>query len=256
MRHLYQICNRLTIRGTLLLTVLTVGLQADNNNHGVTANLRGCTELIGFGPVAFAPAQSLVPHGYTLIPFNGAAGLVVRASHCEGVSVNGLPEKPATVAQAGIAIVSPDGTGDINNYTLLYATDNEQLALLLNLEGLPAVLDRAAAYEFTPDSTGHGEVYVAVSPIVQPSWFLTGAADPPPSGGAPVVANWWFNGSRGVLKMATSIPSISYGAASFTLHTSKLSLVGSLIGGNTDASFVFFNARGVFGSGNLAVSVK
>ena len=58
------------------------------------------------------------------------------------------------------------------------------------------------------------------------------------------------------MKIATSIGAIGYGAANFALHTSKFSLPGRLIGGNTDASFVFFNARGVFAGGNLVVTVR
>src|SRR5437660_1483145 len=109
-------------------------------------------------------------------------------------------ERPAIVAQAGIAVIPPDGTGDINNYTLLYSTNDERLWQDLLEAGLPAVFDPALAYESTPDSSGHGEIYAAVSPFVQPAWFLTGGADPPPAGGFPVVANWWFNGFRGVIK--------------------------------------------------------
>jgi len=71
-----------------------------------------------------------------------------------------------------------------------------------------------------------------------------------------VVANWWFQGSHGAIKMSTSIASIRYGAASFSLHTSKISVLGNLIGGNTDASFVFFNALGAFTGAHLAASVK
>jgi len=237
----------------LFLTLFATTLQADSGNHGFTTTLSNCTELIGFGPVPFAAARSLVPGSYTLVPFNGSAGLVVRASRCEGVGINSSPQRPAIVAQVGIAVIPPDGTGDINNYTLMYATDHEQLAQFLNQAGLPAVLDWGLAYEFTPDSSGHGELYVAVA---QPAWFLTGAADPPPSGGAPVVANWWFSGGRDVLKMSTSIPSISYGAANFSLHTSRFSVLGGLIGGNTDASFILFNARGAFNSGTFVATVK
>jgi hypothetical protein len=56
-------------------------------------------------------------------------------------------------------------------------------------------------------------------------------------------------------KMSTAIASISYGAASFSLHTSGASLVGKLIGGNTFSAFVFFNARGVFTAGGLTLTV-
>ena len=239
----------------LTLAALSMALHADGG-HGFTATLKSCTELIGFGPVSYGAARALVPAAYTLVPFGPSAGLVVRASLCDAVGVDNSVEKAAIVTQAGIAVVSPDGTGEINNYTLLYSTDHEQLSQALGQAGLPAVLDRALSYEFTPDSSGHGELYVAVSPIAQPAWFLTGEADPPPPGGMPVLANWWFNGSRGVVKMATSISSISYGAAAFSLHTSRNSLLGRLISGNTDASFVFFNARGLFTSGELTVSVK
>ena len=230
--------------------------QADES-RGFSASLQNCTELIGFGPISFASARALVPADYTLVPFNGSAGLVVRAARCESVRFGNSQARPATVAQIGIAVVPPDGTGDINNYQLLYATDDAQLADALNEAGVPAALDRALAYEFSPDSGGHGEVYAAVSATdTQAAWFLTGVADLPPPGGSPVVANWWANGSQRTAKMSTSIPSIGYGAASFSLHTSKQSLVGHLIGGNTDSAFVFFNARGVFAAGTLLISVR
>ena len=226
------------------------------DGHGFTANLQNCTELIGLGPVSFAAARTLVPPSYALVPFNGAAGLVVRAARCETVSFGSSAGRPAIVAQIGIAVIPPDGTGDINNYQLLYATNDAQLADALNEAGVPAVLDRELDYEFSPDASGHGDVYAAVSPTTaQAAWFLTGTADLPPPGGAPVVANWWFNGSHRSAKMSTAIPSISYGAASFSLHTSKASMVGNLIGGNTFSAFVFFNARGVFTAGGLTVTV-
>ena len=244
------------MRIAIFLAVLAASLHADNSNHGFTASLKNCTELIGFGPVPFAAARALVPASYILVPFDGSAGLVIRASRCEAVGVDNSVEKAALVAQIGIAVISPDGTGDINNYTLSHATDHQQLAQALSQAGLPAVLDRALAYEFTPGSSGNGEVYVSVSPAVQPAWFLTGLAGPPPSGGFPVVANWWFNGLPGVLKMATPIGSIGYGSASFAPHTSKFSMLGSIIGGNTNTSFVFFNARGVFIAGSLVASIK
>jgi hypothetical protein len=235
--------------------VFAAAAFADNGHHGFDAALTNCTELIGLGPVPFAAARALVPVSYVLVPFNGSAGLVVRAARCD-VAFDKGSAQPAIVAQVGIAVVSPDGTGDINNYTLLYSTDNDQLAKELTQAGQPAVLDENLRYEFSPDASGNGEIYATVSPAAQPAWFLTGTAGPPPPGGAPTVANWWFNGSRGVVKVATSIPSISYGPASFLLHTSKSGLLGSLIGGNTYGAFVFFNARGAFSAAGLTVTVK
>jgi hypothetical protein len=251
-----KMMNRQILR-FLCLTVVTVAARADDDSHGFTASLQNCTELIGLGPVSFASARALVPASYTLVPFNGAAGLVIRTARCESVRTGKSEPRPVTVAQVGIAVVPPDGTGEINNYELTYVTDDSRLADALNEAGVPAVLDRALAYEFSPDASGQGEVYSAVSPASgQAAWFLTGTADLPPPAGAPVVANWWFNTSRRMVKMATEIPSINYGAASFSLHTSRSSHLGQLIGGNTDAVFVFFNARGVFAAGGLTVSAR
>jgi hypothetical protein len=247
---------KLAIVFSLTLSLFAAAASADNGHNGFDATLKNCTELIGLGPVPFATARALVPASYVLIPFNGSAGLVIRAAHCEGVGFDKGAAQPAIVAQVGIAVVSPDGSGDINNYTLLYSTDNDQLAKELSQAGQPAVLDKQLCYEFSPDASGNGEIYAAVSPAVQPAWFLTGSAGPPAPSGTPTVANWWFDGSRGVVKVATSIPSISYGTANFSLHTSKSSLLGSLIGGNTYGAFVFFNARGVFSVAGLAVTVK
>jgi hypothetical protein len=244
----------------LCLSMWVAVVKAEPGDHrGFTAELRNCTELIGFGPVPLATAAALVPSGYALVSIvPGTAGLVVRASSCTQFAVDGSAAKPVFVSQIGIATVPPDGTGNINNYQLLYLTNDDTLADALQSAGVLAQVDREFAYEFTPGANNQpGEVYVAVSPPGLRAYFETGgASDPPPNSGAPVVANGWFNGSKGVVKISTSIPSIAYGAATLALHASKVSLPGSLIGGNTDANFAFFNARGLFSAGHLDVAVK
>jgi len=97
-------------------------------------------------------------------------------------------------------------------------------------------------------------IHVAVSPPGLPAWFETGIwSDPPPNSAAPVVANGYFNGPFGVVKLSTSIGSISYGPAAIIVHTSQLSLLGTLFGGNVGNNFPFFNARGLFGEGQLDI---
>jgi hypothetical protein len=61
---------------------------------------------------------------------------------------------PTVISQIGIEIVAPDGTGDINNDTLVYLTNNAQLAFAFNVGGLPAIFDPTLTYEFIYDSTG------------------------------------------------------------------------------------------------------
>src|SRR5215831_20209186 len=90
------------------LSLLAPAAFADNGHHGFDATLTNCTELIGLGPVPFAAARALVPASYALVPFNGSAGLVVRAARCD-VAFDKGSAQPAIVAQVGIAVVSPDG---------------------------------------------------------------------------------------------------------------------------------------------------
>jgi hypothetical protein len=240
---------------SLALCLAASPLIAGDSRQVLAASLENCTELIGFGPVPLAAVQPLVPPRFQVVPIvPGNAGLVVRASSCSRVSLDGQGPEPVLVAQIGIAIASPDGTGDINNYSLLYVTNSKRLADALQDAGLPAQWDGAFAYEFTPNAAGSGELYVAVSPAGGP-YFLTGNASPPPGPPSPVVANWWFAARESVVKMSTSIPGIAYGPSTAVLHTSKFTAIGNLIGGNTDAAFLFLNARGVFASGQLVVSI-
>jgi hypothetical protein len=102
------------------------------------------------------------------------------------------------------------------------------------------------AYEFTVDATDHsGQLYVTVSPPGLAAWFETEtSSDPPPNSGAPVVANWWFNGPFATAKLSTSIGSTSHGPAATTVYASKLSLLGTLFGGNVDNNFPFLKRAG------------
>ena len=244
------------MKSKLLLTLIMFAPAIHADDSGFTATLQGCTELIGLGPVPLSVVRPLVPSTFVIPEFGpGTAGLVVRVGQCQALSTSGTAARPVNVGQIGVAIVSPDGSGDINNYTLFYTTSDDRLARALQDAGLPAALDPVLAYEFTPNLSG--ELYAAVAPFGAPAWFVSGsAADTPLGGPAPVTANWWFQTKRGTLKMATVIPSIQYVIAGFTLHTSKVSPLGQIIGGNTDSSFPFFNARGLFSTGVMSVSSR
>lgn len=91
--------------------------------------------------------------------------------------VDGKQEGPSSIAQIGVAIIAPEGTGDVNNYTVLYVTSSDRLAQRLRQAGLPATADRGLLYEFTS-----GELYVVARPEEQPAFSIHGAVtDPPPA---------------------------------------------------------------------------
>jgi hypothetical protein len=165
------------------LSLFAPAAFADNGHHGFDATLVNCTELIGLGPVPFVTARALVPASYLPIPFNGSAGLVIRAARCEGVGFDKGAAQAAIVAQVGIAVVSPDGRGDINNYTLVYSTDNDQLAKELSQSGRPACCSGPEpGLRIQPRCLRQRRDLCRGITGVQPAWFLRGSAGTPPPG--------------------------------------------------------------------------
>jgi hypothetical protein len=225
--------------------------------RGFTADFSQCTEFAGVGPVNFAKASALVPSVFSTLPVGTTGGIVVRATSCAGVKVNGGRSIPTNISQIGVEIVPPDGTGDINNYTLIYVSNNPELVLAFHLAGVPAALDPSLVYEFTYDSTGvAGELYVEAEGPGLPPYFLTGTEADPTGPGSDFKANWWFADSGTQVKQASDFPNIAFGAANIALHTDKNSALGQLIGGNTDADYHFFPVRGVYSSAHMQVTVS
>jgi len=235
------------------LAVLAYGLlgaqstSADSRSFNV--QFAGCTEFVGWGPVSLAAAQPLVPAGYMIAgATNGEAAIVVRATSCEEVSVDQSAAQPTELSQIGINLVAPDGTGDINNYTVIYVTNNQTLARRFQFAGLPAIFDPQLTYEYTPDSSDlSGELYVSAAGEDLPPYFLFGSeTEPPPSSQQTFLTNWWFTGPEGRMKQSTLFPAIAFGTASVSLYTCNVWLLGKLIGGNADDNFSILSVRGVY----------
>jgi hypothetical protein len=123
---------------TLFFFCLSVTTAAVAETGSFTVHFAGCTEFAGWGPVSLAEAQPLVPAGYVIAgAAMGQAAIVVRATSCLGVAVGQSPAQPTELSQIGINLVAPDGTGDINNYTVIYVTNNQALAEHFRLPAFP-----------------------------------------------------------------------------------------------------------------------
>lgn len=246
---------------TLALCALAT-TPAQAHGPSLTVQFAKCTEFVGIAAVDVLKARALVPARYTLVSDAAGARLVVRAADCAAVRVGNQPARPGRVAQIGLMIVSPDGTGtdpntSINNYTLSYASNSQALVAALRAAGVPAALDTGLAYEVSPTSGVGSEFYAAVSPGAEasPTWFLHGSVNTP-GFGTSFLANWWRADGRRETKMATDIPAISFDFASqvgFT--TSRLNLVGELLGRNRAPGFLL-SFRGAFEAGQMLVSVE
>ncbi|MBY0373882.1 MAG: DUF4925 domain-containing protein [Bryobacteraceae bacterium] len=252
-----------TILWTLMGTVAL--LRADQDTaRGFAVNFNNCTEWVGWGPVRNAVALPLVPNGFQAALVNGSATAVVRAANCASVTVDGRVTGPGTVAHVGINIQSPDNTGLINNYTLSYVTSDERLARELEKAGLPVVVDEKLAYEFTPaaNDPNTGTLYVDVTPdraeagAPLPYSKFGVVTNPTPGTEFPFLANWWYRGKHGVIKMATDIPLIGFGNANVKVYTRRSSTLGQLFGANEISGFTLLNVRGRFANAVMRVSLR
>jgi len=242
--------------GVVLVLALAVGISARAQAFGV--DFFDCTEFAGQGPVAMAAATALVPEGFTASTTAGGQGsVVIRATSCASIAVDRAHAMPTNISQIGVNIVSPNGTGDINNYTNIYVSNNPFLVEAFLRAGLPAQFDPALTYEFTTDSTGvAGELYVAAGSPFLTRYFIYGReTNPAPNSGGPFLANWWYKVGRGKLLEQTLLPDISFGTSSVVFYTSSSSVLGKLIGGNTFGNFSILALRGVYPGGHMDVTV-
>ncbi|MDX2150654.1 MAG: hypothetical protein SFV54_07960 [Bryobacteraceae bacterium] len=244
MRKLLPLC-------TLILLSTALSTAADGNRN-FPVQFTGCTEYVGFGPISLTAAQQSLPAGYTAANLGGVGGLVIRVATCAGASTDGSPAKPGIVAHYGINILSPDGTGDINNYTLSYATDSEILAGRLRKSGLPAVYNPELTVE--DPAVRPGNLYAAIGGPGLTPYFVTGTVNDPVGSPFPFLANWWYAGKHAALKMATTIPAIAFGPAALVLNTATASPLGALITGNIYSSFPFYNVRGRFAAATMQIT--
>jgi hypothetical protein len=251
-----------------LATTLTVALGlmamtpsvASADSLSFKVGFSNCEEFVGEGPVALEPAQRLVGPGYivTATPL-GEATIVVRMSRCEAVKVDGTRAVPTIISQIGINIASPDRTGTVNNYTLIYVTNNPFLSEALDHIGVPASYDPTITYEYTPDGQGKGGVlYGAVPNANVPAYFFYGQeTEPQPNTQRVFTANWWNGtGDPTRVRQQTTFPAISFGTANVTLYTSAFSALGQLIAGNVYGNFSMLGSRGVYASAEMIVSAS
>jgi hypothetical protein len=249
--------DRLRFAFVLAAALVLAAPEAQAGQAAFKVSFMNCTEFAGEGYVSLTIAQKLVPPGYTITKASpGQAPIVVRMTNCASVQVNGGPSQATTIAQIGVNIVSPDGTGAINNYMALYVSNNPQLVASFQKAGVPATLDPQIAYEYTPSDSGGGVLYGAVSPREFGPFFLYGTeTDPPPNSGQPFVTNWWY-GADAEIRQQTTFPTILFGGSSVALYTSATSPLGQLIGGNVYSNFSVLAARGVYASARMVVTLS
>ena len=183
----------------LPLFLLSASFALADDNRRFPVQFQNCVEYVGTGPISLAQAQPLVPSPFVIATDNdGNATLVVRAARCTAVRVDGADPIPGIVSHIGVMVVSPDGTGDINNYTVAYATNSDRLARRLTGAGIPTLVDLDLVKE---DSTP--SLYVEVSPDSKAGWSITGTQTNTAFLTTPFLANWWSKSDKGIAKMAT-----------------------------------------------------
>lgn len=246
------------IVGLIVVCNSVLSLAGNGNDSrffaSFAASFANCKEYVAFGPISLSQARVMLPPTYTASNIDGFGGLVVRTSICENVSVDNGAQGPAIVAHYGINIEPIDGSGDINNYTLVYVSNYPALVARFRAIGLPAIYSPNIAVE--DPVTLPGAVYISIFGLGLIPYSISGTVNEPLGPAFPFSANWWYQGKYGTIKQATNFPLISFGSANLVLQTTSASELGQLIGGNTDTNFPWYNVRGTFAQADLQVTLE
>lgn len=205
--------------GLVLTTACSAEVGEDDSRTGETGEaltakpfsveLSNCVESIGVGLTSTDTARGLVPSDVVLVgEGTPVTPVVVRTAHCEGISVDGCNAEAGSIVQLGFVIVPPDFTGDINNYTVAYYTSHKELAKRLGKLGVDAQKVKKLSYSLVGNALS-----VTVPKPGDPKLALGGTVTPSSTPVGSFLANWWFDGEHGRVKMATNVPTIAIGTA-------------------------------------------
>ncbi|AUX29687.1 MULTISPECIES: hypothetical protein [Sorangium] len=246
-----------------LACVLVAGCAVDAGDPELTAeaqqeirafsvNFTNVVETVGLELVPTDEARALVPDEFVLAgEADPVTPITVRTAHADGISVNGGTATPGSVVQIGLLVVPPDGTGDVNSYTLWYYTDHALLALKLIQAGFLAQYVPNLEYDV---SLTDSDIYVRVPFPGSPRLVVEGSIAPSGAPPAPFVANWWVSTWHGPVKQATTISSLLFGGADVSLATNAGNALGGLIGGST-AEFTVLDSFNQFPSAQTTVAL-
>jgi hypothetical protein len=214
------------------------------------AKLKTVQETIGVGLVSTKSVRELVPDAFQLVgEGTPLTPIVVRTARSE-IAVDGQRSRLGTIVQIGAIIAPPDGTGDINNFTLLYYTDDLKLAIRLLLSGVKAQYSPTLKFQRGND----GAFQVKVRMPSDPQFTVEGTVTQPAPPVGSFVANWWDQSFFGSTKMTTNVPSIAVGGADLELKTSRYNQLGQLIGSDT-LNFPIIQQYNAFPDATLTVEL-
>jgi hypothetical protein len=220
------------------------------SNKDFDADFSGCSEFAGIGLVPAAGATPLVPAGYTPVLVGSQALVVVRVAKCASAVIDGKSVGETITSQVGVTLQGPDGSADINNYTVLYATNQARLHARYQAAGLRA--DKSNALSL---SLSAGALLAASASPHSSSFSVSGAAAVPTAAPGQFIASWWGEGNHGTVQSRTVFPSIAFNTGAVTtLTTSSDTELASLIGG-TSLTFPVLDSYNTFSSSHLEVRV-
>lgn len=207
-----------------------MGEAAQAESAPLTVDFAGCLEVANVGLAPTANIRPLVPSQFTLAGGPDTTPFVVRAVHCDSISIGGDKARSGDILQIGAVLVPPDGDGDINNYTLSYDTSDQKLAKALAAQGVPArfVPRIEESLQVAPD--GSGQFRFDVPAPFTPTLRFDGPVGAPSSTSIPFTANWWLASGGTTIKMASSFPQLFTAGNSVVLTVPERSPLADLLG--------------------------
>ena len=245
-----------SVFGLAIAVTTTFGnlAYAHDLDSSFTVVFDDCTEFVGIAAVPVENVESLVPADLTLLGDGTSALVVVRIVDCGGISVDGSPFRAGRLSQIGVSFVG-DGSADIDNATIVYATDDERLRRRLRSVGMNAVRARRIVYDVNIDADGFGRLKTVVVGRRLPNHRVSGEIQAPNADPVPFVARWIEDGEAGRVDMVTTFPDLVFGVATSEFRTPARSVLADVFGGST-ATFAVLDSYNAFSTATMLVSVE
>lgn len=229
----------------------------------------GCEEHEAWVDGDPSAVATLLPKPYTpVMDGNGKPLVFARAEHCAAATVAGRTA-PATIADWGVVVNSPDGVGcasgapllgtvkgDIppicNWYTASLVSDNRRIVgwLRRNTPSAPAVYVPHLTYRVGPaDALGRTPFHFA-APARSPSPFSIDDVSSFRAGQISLRGGYWFAIPHGTVKMLVSTDDLTTGPADTVLQAAAGSPLAHLMGATRRTSVAPYDEFGVIRVGH------
>lgn len=234
------------MRLPLLLALILVVPVAFATSAAFTMDATNCRETLVMVPTGILNARRFVPEEYRVLgEQTGNAVAFVALKKCDDLILDGVSVGPASTADAGILIQSPDRSSGLHYYQSWWYTDNAALWSKLSAQGwVGALVPGGTVSGPVPNTMGAAtfDIPYAKNPLSATASVY--ARNLPPTN----EATGWQSTPTGTMTVHKFLASTEFGAGVGTVQAQLPTKGSALIAGPSATGVAMWNVYGMTGT--------